>query len=174
MGGERAGPGDVAVASGIEMVGCFAEDPAAGLIEFAKGEVIGCDVLLSSGETLLGGGELVHESKTEVVLFAGEIDGGKFAAVLLAGFPADLAAKAGLVAGSLNVAKLTHKCIKDGLDEIPIFGATGEESAEPKFCALGFVDIESSEISLARGGDVEAEAEGAVGASERWSVKALR
>src|SRR2546430_6334222 len=102
MGGKRAGLADVAVASGIEIVGCFAEEPAAGLKEFAKGEVIGCDVLLSPGETLLGGGKLVHESKTEVVLFAGEIDGGKLAAVLLAGFPADLAAQARLVAGSLN------------------------------------------------------------------------
>src|SRR6266705_6074106 len=106
MGGERTGPGDVAVASGVEIVGSFAKDPAAGLIKFAKGEVIGCDVLLSSGETLLGGGKLVHESKTEVVLFAGEIDGGKFTAVLLAGFLVDLATKAGLVANSPHVAKL--------------------------------------------------------------------
>ncbi len=157
MGGESAGPGDVAVASGIEIVGCFAEDPAAGLIELAEGEVIGCDVLLSSGETLLGGGKLVHESKTEVVLFAGEIDGGKFAAVLLAGFPADLAAKAGLVAGSPNVAKLTHKGIKNGLDEIPIFGATGEESAEPELFAFALVDIDNGEVALAAGGDIETE-----------------
>ena len=157
MGGERAGPGDVAVAGGIESVGCFAEDPAAGLIEFAKGEVIGCDVLLGSGETLLGGGKLVHESEAEVVFFAGEIDGGKFATVLLAGFPADLAAKAGLVAGSLNVTKLTHKCIKNGLDEIPIFGATGEESAEPELFAFALVDIDNSEVALAAGGDIETE-----------------
>ena len=159
MGGERAGPGDVAVARGIEMVGCFAKDPAAGLIEFAKGEEIGGDVLLGPGEAFLGDRELVHESKTEVVLFAGEIDGGKFAAVLLAGFPADLAAKAGLVAGSPDVAKLTHKGVKNGLDEIPIFGATGEESAEPEFFAFALVDIDNGEVALAAGGDIETETE---------------
>ena len=157
MGGQRAGPGDVAVASGIEIVGCFAEDPAAGLKEFAKSEVIGCDVLLSSGETLLGGGKLVHESKPEVVLFAGEIDGGKFAAVLLAGFPADLAAKAGLVAGSLDVAKLAHKCIKNGLDEIPIFGSASEKTAKPEFFASAFIDVDNGEVALAAGGDIETE-----------------
>ena len=160
VGGEGAGPSDVAVAGGVEAVARFAEDPPGAVITFAEGEIISSDVLLASGKTLLSGGKLVHESKTEVVLFAGEIDGGKFAAVLLAGFPADLAAKAGFVAGSADVAKLPHKGIKNGFDKIPIFGATGEESAEPELFAFALVDIDNGEVALAAGRDIETEAEG--------------
>src|SRR5436309_10994704 len=61
MAGQRAGPGDVAVAGGIMAVAAFAEDPLAADKRFAQREVIGGDVRLASGEALLGGGELVHQ-----------------------------------------------------------------------------------------------------------------
>ena len=45
VGGEGAGPGDVAMAGGVEGVAAFGEDPAGAGVDFAQGEVIGGDVL---------------------------------------------------------------------------------------------------------------------------------
>ena len=56
IGGKSTGPGDVAVAGGIEIIPGFAEDPTGALITFSQGEIIGSDVLLACGETLLSGG----------------------------------------------------------------------------------------------------------------------
>ena len=64
------------------------------------------------------------------MLFAGEVYGTEGAKVL-AGFPADLLAKAGGIAGSLHVAQLAQEPEEDRLEEVPIFGATGKESAKP-------------------------------------------
>ena|ERR1041385_1183727 len=74
VGGEGTGPGDVAVAGGVEVIVAFAEDPAGSDVTFAQGEIVRGDVLLGFGEAFLGGGELVHETKAEVVFFAGKID----------------------------------------------------------------------------------------------------
>jgi len=43
---------------------------------------------------------------------------------------------------------------------VPVFGAAGEESAEPELVGFGFVNVDDGEVALAGGGDVEAEAEG--------------
>src|SRR5262245_36413072 len=75
FGGERAGPGDVAVACLVERIGAFAEGPSSAGVAFAEGEIIGGDIVLAAGKAFLGGGELVHESETEVVFLAGEING---------------------------------------------------------------------------------------------------
>jgi len=40
VGGESTGPGDVAVAGGVEGIGAFAEDTAGALIGFAQGEIV--------------------------------------------------------------------------------------------------------------------------------------
>ena len=45
-GGERAGPGDVAMAGGVQIVFAFAEIPAGAGMHFAQGEEIGSDVLV--------------------------------------------------------------------------------------------------------------------------------
>src|SRR2546422_6096857 len=118
------------MASRIGGVWAFAENPACALVTFSQGEIIGGNVLVGSGEALLGDGELVHEAETEIVLFAGEIYGGERAKVL-AGFPADLLAEAGGIAGGLHVAQLAQEGEEDGLEEVPIFGAAGEKAAEP-------------------------------------------
>src|SRR5207248_1417689 len=114
----------------IQTVTGLAEDPASALVAFSKREEVGGDVLFASGKALLSGGKLVHKGKAEVMFFAGEIDGGKSAAAVLTGFPADLAAKAGRVASGLHVAEFAEELEKNGFDEIPIFGAAGEETAE--------------------------------------------
>ena len=64
-------------------------------------------------------------TKPRSCFFAGEIDSVEFAAVVLAGFPADLAAQAGLVAGGLDVTKLAEEFEENGPNEIPIFGSAG-------------------------------------------------
>ena len=130
VGGEGAGPGDVAVAGRVRRVSAFAENPACALVTFSQGEIIGGNVLFGCGEALLGYRELVHEAEAEIVLFAGEIYGGERAKVL-AGFPADLLAEAGGIAGGLHVPKLAQEGEENGLEEVPIFGAAGEKAAEP-------------------------------------------
>ena len=75
------------------------------------------------------------------------------------GFPADLAAEAGFVAGGLEPRQLFEEEEESGFEKMPIFGARGEESAEPEFGAVDFVDVNGGEIAVAGGGDVEAEAQ---------------
>src|SRR4051812_33994270 len=104
MSGESTGPGDVAMTGWIVGIVALHKNPAVALKDFAEGEEIGGDVLLAFGETLLGSRELVHEGKAEIMLLAGEVDGGKDGWIGLGSLPTDLASQAGFVAGSLNVA----------------------------------------------------------------------
>ena len=163
FGGETTGPGDVAMAGGVQGIGTFAEHPAPALVGFAQGEVIGGDVLLAAGETFLDRGELVHEGEAEVMFFGREIDGSESATEILGGIPADLAAEAGLVAGGFEAFDFAQEAGQDGVEEIPVFGAAGEEGAEPEFGALALVDVDDGEVALAGGGDIEAKAIGGAG-----------
>jgi len=157
VGSERGGPGDVAMTSGVELVAALAENPAGALKGFAQGEKIGGDVLVLLRETLLSGGELVHERKAEVMFFGGEVDGGEFAAATVGGVPTDVSAEAGGVTGGLKIADVAEEFEEDGFEEVPVFGATGEESAKPEVVGFDFVDVEDGEVALAGGCDVEAE-----------------
>src|SRR5438445_1686941 len=99
------------------------------------------------------------------MLLAGEVYGAEGAKVL-AGFPADLFAKAGGVASGPHVAQLAQELEEDGLEKIPIFSTTGKKAAEPQLVALSFVDINDGEVALSAGGNIEAETEGALGLKE--------
>ncbi len=159
VGGEGSSPGDVAMAGGVGGVGCFGEDPFGAGKDFAEGKEIGGDIVLGTGESLFADRELVHEREAEVVFFGGEIDRGKAAGELAGGFPADLAAETGFVAGGLESGEFFEEKEQSGFEKVPIFGACGEESAEPEFGAVDFVDVDGGEIAVAGGGDVKAEAE---------------
>src|SRR2546427_11576661 len=74
VGGECAGPGDVAMAGWIEIIACFTENPASALITFSEGKVVRSDILFAGGETFLSDRELVHKREAHVVLFAGEVN----------------------------------------------------------------------------------------------------
>src|SRR5258706_9148101 len=108
---------------------------------FAQGEVIGGDVVLGTREALFGDGELVHEREADCVFLGGEIDGGKDTAELLRRFPTDLTAQTGFVAAGLNGMKAAKECEENRLDEMPIFGATGEEGDELEVRAFDAVDV---------------------------------
>ena len=99
---ESAGPGDVAMTDRIERIAAFAENPTGAGVLFAQGKVIRGDVLLASGEAFLCGGKLVHQGEAEVVLFAREVDLEETAGKLFGGFPTDLTAETGFVAGALD------------------------------------------------------------------------
>ena len=157
MGGQRAGPGNVAMADWVESIGTFAEGPLVSIEAFAKRKIVGGDVLLGARESFLGDGELVHEGEAKVVFLGSEVDLQEAAGVMLIGFPADLATEARFVASSLKVAQVLKKIEEDGFKEMPIFGAAGEEGAEREFVAAGFVDVDRGQVALAGGGDVEAE-----------------
>src|SRR6185436_8061134 len=129
MRGESAGPGDVAVTVGIEVVAGFGEGPGFADEDFFEGEVVGGDVLLVTREAFLGGGKLVHEGEAEIVLFAGEVDPGKEAAELTGSLPANLFAKTGFVARGFDGSEHAQEIEEDGGEEMPIFGAAGEEGA---------------------------------------------
>ena len=91
------------------------------------------------------------------MLTGGEIDFQEFAAELAGGFPADLAAEAGFIAGGAEVAEFAEEKEKGGFEEVPIFGAGGEERAQPEFGAFDLIDVYGGEITEAGGGDVETE-----------------
>ena len=57
----------------------------------------------------------------------------------------------------MNVGEVAQESEEDGFDEVPIFGATGEEPGQPEIGAFDFVNVERGEITQARGGDVEAQ-----------------
>src|SRR5258706_16075172 len=48
--GEGTGPGDVAMAGGVESVAAFGEDPTGAGVNFAEGEVVRGDVLVRAGK----------------------------------------------------------------------------------------------------------------------------
>src|SRR5436853_7668521 len=69
VSGESGRPRDVAVADGVTSVSAFGENPTRAGVNFAQGEEVGGDVLMSAGKAFLGDGELVHEGEAEVVFF---------------------------------------------------------------------------------------------------------
>jgi len=158
------GPGDVAMAGGVEGIPAFAENPPGARMFLAQGKVIGSDVLVTSRNALLRSGELVHESKTEIVLFGGEVHFCEATAELSGGFPTDLFAQAGFISCSFDRFHIFHEIEQDGFEKMPIFRAAGEQGTKRKDVALSFIDVDDSEVALAGGGYVEAEAEG-----EEWS-----
>ena len=158
MGGESAGPGDIAVAHWIEAVTTLAEDPFMAGVTFAQSKNVRGDVLMLPGEALSSTAELIHEGEAEVMFFGGKIYGFHGPGKFLAGFPADLTAEAGFVADALNARQFAEEEIEGDAEEIPVFGAAGEEGAEPEFVTLSFIDVNGGEIALAAGGDFEAEA----------------
>jgi hypothetical protein len=91
------------------------------------------------------------------VLFAREVDFEEAAGEMAGGFPANLTAEAGLVTSALDGIEFAKEMEEDGFEEIPIFGPGSEESAEPEFGTFDFINIESSKVALAGGGDVETE-----------------
>jgi len=74
-----------------------------------------------------------------------------------------LATEARFVTGSAESGQLVEEVKENGFQEVPIFGAGGEEGTEPEFGAFDFVDVDGGEIPLAGSGDVETETERAVG-----------
>jgi len=158
-GGECGSPGDVAMAGGVVSVAAFGEDPFGAVMNFAEGEEVGGDVVMVFGEVFLGGGELVHEGEAEVVLPCGEVDFLEAVGALVGGFPANLTAESGLVAGSLDAGNVVEEVKEDGSDEVPVFGATGEECAEPEVVGAGFVDVKGCEVAGAGGGNIKSQAE---------------
>ena len=115
-------------------------------VVFAEREEVGCDVtvLFGVGEAFFGDEELVHESEADGGFVGGEIEGAKFAAEFARGFPADLAAQAGFVAAALNAGEVAQESEEDGFDEVPIFGATGEEGSELEDAPLKAVDTKET------------------------------
>ena len=51
--------------------------------------------------------------------------------------------------GALNVGEVAQESEEDGFDEVPIFGATGEEGSELEDAPLKAIDIDDAEITTA-------------------------
>ena len=162
IGRQRPGPCNIAVAGGVVGVMAFGEDPFVAGENFPEGEEIGGDVRFGFGESFFSDRELVHEGKSEVVFFGTEIDGEKAAGKLLGGFPADLAAETGLVAGALEAGQLAEKAEENGFEEIPIVGSDGKQRPQPELGTLRLIDIEGGEIAIPAGGDVETQTEAGI------------
>ncbi len=69
VSGQRAGPGDVAVARLVVAVAAFGKDPASAVVDFAQSEAVGSDVRIAAGEPFFGDGKLVHYGEAKVVFF---------------------------------------------------------------------------------------------------------
>jgi len=77
-----------------------------------------------------------------------------------------LATETAGVTGGNDGTKFGQKLEEDGLEEVPVFGAAGKESAEPEVVAFAFVNIDDGEVALAGGGDIEAKSVRALGLKE--------
>src|SRR5439155_25022200 len=99
----------------------------------------GGDVLVGFGEAFFGDGEMVHEGEAEVVFFGGKVDFEEAAAELAGGLPANLAANAGFVTCGVDGFEFAHEMEQSGFEEVQIFCASGEESAEGELGAFSFV-----------------------------------
>ena len=122
---------------------------------FSEGEEVGGDVLVRFWETFLGGGEFVHEAETEVAFLAAEIYAEEFVfAEMSGGFPTDLAAEAGGVAGAAEVGK-GKEGEEGGFEEVPVVGAGGQEGGEPEIVVYGLIYIYARQVSLAARSNVE-------------------
>jgi len=120
-------PCNVAVGGGVVRVFAFGEGPFGAGEVFAQGEEVGGDVGVCFGEVFFAVGELVHEHDAEVGFFGGEIDGGEFGfAEAGGGFPTDLAAEAGFVAGGAEVGEAAEEDEEGGFEEMPVGGAESE------------------------------------------------
>src|SRR5258707_15716872 len=85
---------------------------------------------------------------------------------MLGGFPTDLAAEAGLIARRLDTVNVLEEVEQDALEEIPIFGAGGEQGAQPEVRPFDFVDVKRGQVAFAAGGNVKAQAVRAAGSEE--------
>lgn len=119
VGGEGAGPGDVAVAGGVGMVAALGEVPAGASVDFAEREIVLGDVGIGAREAFFGNGKLVHEGEAEVVFAGGEIDFEEAVPELGGGLPADLAAEAGFIAGGLDGAEVMEEEEEESFEEVP-------------------------------------------------------
>jgi hypothetical protein len=137
------------VAGRVVVVGAFGEDPALADVVFAESKVVGGDVDFGLGESFLGDGELVHESETQVVFTGAKIDLTEAIGEGVGGFPADLATEAVLIAGARDRAEVAQEEEKDGLNEVPIVGATGKEGLKPEIAAFRLVDVDGREVTFA-------------------------
>ena len=75
----------------------------------------------------------------------------------MSGFPTDLTADAGGVAGGVDAAEAKEGG-EDGFEEMPVVGAAGEEAAKPEVGVFEFVDVDGGEVAVTAGGDIEAQA----------------
>jgi len=72
----------------------------------------------------------VGSQESPGLVFGGQIDLQETAAELAGSFPTVLAAEAGLVAGAANRGDISQEAEESGTEEVPIFGAGGEEGAK--------------------------------------------
>ncbi len=156
---QGASPGDIAMARRVERVFAFGEIPFVAVEHFFERIVIAGDIVFAAREPLLRDAQLVHQVETKVMLLAGEVHRFPARTEFLRRFPTDLAAQTGFVAGAFERTGRVHEIEQDGLEKVPVFGATGEQGAKPMFVALFLVDINDGQITRATGGDVEAEPE---------------
>ena len=84
-GGQCAGPGDVAMACGVEGVPGLAEGPVRSGMCFAQGEIIRGHIGLRLGKVFFARGELVHDRESEVMFLAAEVHFPKATGVLRGG-----------------------------------------------------------------------------------------
>jgi len=101
------------------------------------------------GDVLFGNGELVHKREAQLLLFCAKVHLAKFVRVLVGGFPTDLAAEPGFVAGGADAREVLKKKEEACFDEVPIFCATGKEGAQPEVVGTGFIDVDDAEVALA-------------------------
>ena len=69
-----------------------------------------------------------------------------------------MTADAAGVARAADGAEVFHELEQDGFEEVPVFGAAGEEAGEPEVVLFDFVNVDDGEIALTGGGNIKAQA----------------
>jgi hypothetical protein len=155
LGGQGRSPSDVAVAVGIERVLAFMENPLGAAMRFAQGEIVGGNVRIILGETLLSRRKLIHQRKTKVMLSGAKVDGLKSAAKQAGRFPADLPAQTGPVSGRLDPRQVTQEKEQARLQKVPVIGSAGKQGTQPELGAFDLINIDGGQVTLAGSGDVK-------------------
>src|SRR5260221_3854017 len=93
------------------------------------------------------------------MLFASEIDFREPTAVLLRGFPANLAAQTGFITRSLQVGQAFEEIGQNRFEKVPVLCAAGNQPAQPQFIPVCLVDVDRRQVTLPGSGYIKAETE---------------
>ena len=127
-GSETAGPCDVAMGVRVERILAFGENPTRAGVMFAKREIIGGDIAMSRrGKRFSPAVSWCMSLKPMLDFSVLKLTRGSGRRIV-GRLPSRSGGRGRFIAASVTGTEAAHEGEENGFDEVPIFGATGEES----------------------------------------------